>query len=89
MKPPTFAILFFIFTVNACSQTETPEFNFGFEKTTPNQKLPDNWFDWGMDGNLSIDTMIKHNGRNSVLIYMSEKKDSNSFGCVAYLIPAI
>jgi C-terminal processing protease CtpA/Prc len=79
-----------ILTANGFSQTNlvTTEFNFGLEKTTLNQKLPDNWFQWGSDYLLSIDPTIKHSGNNSVLIQPSEKRASGSFGCLAYSIPA-
>ena len=72
------------------SQTDlvSTEFNFGFEKTTLNQKLPDGWFQWGSNYLLSIDTMIKHSGDNSILIQPSGNRTSGSFGCIAYSIPA-
>ncbi|TSA38765.1 MAG: hypothetical protein D4R64_02145 [Porphyromonadaceae bacterium] len=37
--------LLFVWAVNAFSQTKTDktEFNFGFEKTTPGQILPNGW----------------------------------------------
>jgi len=80
-----------VLTICACSQTDlvSTEFNFGFEKTTLNQNLPDRWFQWGSNYLLSIDTTIKHSGKNSVLIQPSGYRTSGSFGCVAYSIPAL
>ena len=82
--------LFLFLSLVAFSQTNmvTPEFNFGFEKTTLKQKLPDNWFQWGNNYLLSIDTTIKHSGKNSILIQPSKGRTSDSFGCAAYSIPA-
>lgn len=62
--------------------------NLGFEKTTANEKLPDNWFKWGYeDYNLRIDSNEKHNGKYAILIEPEADKTENSFGCVAFSIP--
>ena len=83
-------IAFTILTAYAFSQTPmgTTGFNFGFEITSLRQNLPDNWFQWGRNYLLSLDTTIKHSGRNSILIQPSEARTTGSFGCVAYSIPA-
>lgn len=85
----TFTILFL--TVCSCSQVKVGSvgFNFGFEKTTQNQKLPENWFQWGSGYILNIDTVIKHTGKNAICIQPSEKTTANSFGCIAYSVPAV
>ena len=85
----TFLIFILTATIYSQSKTNTTEFNFGFEKTTPNKKLPEKWFQWGSGYNLSIDTIIKHSGKNSVLIQPSDNITSNSFGCIAHKIPAV
>lgn len=84
-------VIILLLSSSSCSQSESnaADFNFGFEKTTPNQKLPDNWFEWGSGYLLSIDTNIKHNGKNSVFIQQSNGRTSESFGCVACSIPAV
>ena len=72
-----------------CQNKSIPmEFNFGFEKTSANQILPDGWFQWGTNYLSGIDTAIMHSGKKSILIQPSDKRTSGSFGCVAYLIPA-
>jgi len=68
---------------------DTSKFNFGFEKVAVNQKLPDKYFIWGKDYDLSTDSITKHNGKYSVLIQPSDSWKAGSFGCVAYKIPAI
>jgi C-terminal processing protease CtpA/Prc len=74
-----------------CQTENKADFNFGFEKITPNQKLPDKYFRWGTvsDYNLSIDSTTKHSGKYSVLIQPSETRNPNTFGCVVSKIPAV
>lgn len=62
--------------------------NFDFEKTTPNEKLPDNWFQWGEGYNLKIDSIEKHSGKYAVLIEHEGERDEKYFGCVAQSIPS-
>ena len=72
----------------SCGQTNNHEFNFGFEKINSQKQLPDKWFQWGTGYKLKVDTITKHNGRNSILIEPIGQKSPNSFGCVAYSIPS-
>jgi len=91
MKKFTITVVLILLSANTFSQTEavTGEFNFGLEKTSLKQKLPDNWLQWGSSGSLlSIDTTNKHSGNNSILIHPSENRTKGSFGCAAYSIPA-
>jgi C-terminal processing protease CtpA/Prc len=90
MNKTILAIALTILTLNAYSQSNmvTTEFNFSFEKTSSGQKLPDNWFQWGINYLLSIDSTIRHSGKNSILIQPSENRTNGSFGCLAYAIPA-
>ena len=91
MKKFTITVVLILLSANTFSQTEavTGEFNFGLEKTSLKQKLPDNWLQWGSSGYLlSIDTTNKHSGNNSILIHPSENRTKGSFGCAAYSIPA-
>ena len=71
------------------SKSNATEFNFGFEKRTSNEKLPDGWFQWGTGGYLlTIDTVVAKSGKASVQIEAVGQKEANTFGCVAYSIPA-
>lgn len=90
MKKTILAIVLTILTLGAYGQRNlaTNEFNFSFEKTSSGQTLPDKWFQWGKNYFLSIDSTIRHSGKNSVLILPSENRATGSFGCVAYAIPA-
>jgi hypothetical protein len=91
MKKLALTVTIILLTSNIFSQTESDsgDFNLGFEKTSLKQKLPDKWIQWGtQDYLLSIDSTIKHSGNNSVLLQPSESRSSNSFGCAAYSIPA-
>lgn len=92
MNKAYLTFLIFIITSIIFGQAglNTTQFNFGFEIiTSSNQKLPDNWFQWGRGYNLSVDTQVKHNGKNSVLLQSPDKRTKDDFGCVAYRIPAI
>lgn len=90
MKKTNLAIVLTILTLGAYGQrnSATNEFNFSFEKTSLGQTLPDNWFQWGKNYLLSIDSTIRHTGKNSIIILPSENMATGSFGCVAYAIPA-
>jgi len=87
----TFVFLVLAFHIFSQTSANKAEFNFGFEKITPNQKLPDKYFRWGNvdDYSLSIDSTTKHTGKYSLLIQPSDTRKPNTFGCVAYEIPAI
>jgi C-terminal processing protease CtpA/Prc len=90
MKKTILAIVLTILTLGANSQRNiaTTKFNFSFERTSSGQTLPDNWFQWGKNYVLSIDSTIRHSGKNSILIMPSESRTTGSFGCIAYSIPA-
>ena len=80
-----------LLTISVFGQTDTKDkdYNLNFENTVTNENLPENWFQWGSGYNLSTDTITSNSGNNSVLIQPSKNRTSNSFGCVAYKIPAI
>ena len=90
MEKTFLAITLSFLTVCGCSQDNSipGEFNFGFEKTIPGQKLPDGWFQWGSNYLLEIDTTIVYSGKKSILIQPASNWTTSSFGCVACLIPA-
>lgn len=88
----TLQLLFlFLYVANAFGQTEknNPFYNSGFEKVTTGNRLPDGWFRWGTDDyTVKIDSSIKHSGNNSVLIESTKNSAKNSFGSIAYSLPA-
>jgi hypothetical protein len=74
----------------SCQTQNNVDFNFGFEKISNKDRLPDNWFKWGTeDFILKTDTIEKHSGSASMLIEPSGPRSEGTFGCAAYLIPAI
>lgn len=70
------------------AQSKTQDFNFGFENNSSGTELPNNWFIWGSGYNLRSDSLEKHSGKTSLLIEPKVDKSVNSFGCIAYSIPA-
>jgi hypothetical protein len=93
MNKPLLTLAFLLLALHAFSQptANKVEFNFGFEKITSYQNLPDHYFQWGNVGdyNLSIDPMTRHGGKYAVRIQATETRKPKSFGCVAYQIPAL
>jgi hypothetical protein len=91
MKKTLLLLLLTSFSYFSLGQTsDKTDFNFGFEKISNKNGLPDNWFKWGMeDFVLKTDTVEKHSGSVSVRIEPEGTKAEGSFGCVAYSIPAI
>lgn len=72
-----------------CQTQNQTDFNFGFEKISNQNGLPDGWFKWGMENFiLKTDSVIKHSGSVSLLIEPVGIKTEGSFGCVAYYVPA-
>jgi C-terminal processing protease CtpA/Prc len=90
MKTINIIISFCIIPFISLCQTETKstDFNLGFENTVLKKALPDNWFVWGSGYTLSIDTVVKHSGKNSVRIEPKGEVSEKLFGCVAFAIPA-
>jgi hypothetical protein len=85
--------LLFVLTINSFSQTKADktDFNFGFEKVTPGQKLPDGWIEGSVRAkgyNYRIDSLIKHSGRNSLVIEHSGPIEPTNFGLVRSQIPS-
>ncbi|MBN4081523.1 peptidase S41 [bacterium AH-315-C07] len=92
LKKIILLLLIFILPAATFGQTKAAntEFNFGFENTSSNENLPDNWIQWGSGYNLGVDTTVKHSGKNSIIIEPSSaSRTSNAFGCVAREIPAV
>jgi Peptidase family S41 len=83
-------MLIFCSFCTSCQTQKQTDFNFGFEKRSYKERLPDNWFKWGTeDFILKADTIEKHSGSASVLIEPAGPRTEGSFGCVAYSIPAV
>jgi len=76
--------------ITLCQSQNKSDFNFGFEKLSNKEALPDSWFKWGMENYiLKTDTVQKHSGAVSVAIEPVGIKTEGSFGCVACYVPAI
>jgi hypothetical protein len=86
MKTLILSALSLFLQAPAFCQSDTT--NFGFERTMKGGLLPDDWFQWGTGYVLKIDTTVKSKGKNSVVIQPLGEKLPNTFGCVAYAIPA-
>ena len=65
-----------------------PEFNFGFEKVSNKEKLPDTWFQFGSGYSVKLDPTEKKSGNNSILIERLPGATENSFGSVATTFPS-
>jgi len=91
MKKTILLLTFFCCSYLVSCQTQNnADFNFGFEKISNKDRLPDNWFKWGTeDFILNADTIEKHSGAVAMLIEPSGPRSEGTFGCAAYLIPAI
>lgn len=89
MKHLTLIILLVVSVSTSCkAQGKTKEFNFGFENNSSGVELPHNWFIWGSGYSLRLDSIEKHKGKVSLLIEPKDDRSVNSFGCIAYSIPA-
>lgn len=90
MKTLLLFYCFCLYPICLIAQTEPiVNYNFGFEKRTNSGKLPDDWIKWGMaDYTLTIDTICKFSGLQSLRIEPLTNKTQNSFGCCSYAIPA-
>ena len=91
MKKTILSVVFLWFYLFVTAQNENKtDFNFGFERITTRDQLPDKWYKWGTDNYIvKPDLTEKHSGTASVLIQPSGQLNYGSFGCVAYSIPAI
>ena len=91
MKIIIMTSVFLVLTLGTFSQTSTfkPELNAGYEHFTFNQQLPDEYSAWGSDYKLSIDSGMKFNGKNSLLLQPSGSSKSPYFGAVAYQIHSV
>lgn len=89
MKKTILTLIILALSFNTFSQKIANKFNLGFEKTTKNQLLPDNWFQWGSKNYaLKIDSTEKYQGKYSILIEPNSEIGKSDFGCIAYAIPA-
>lgn len=69
------------------SGMKATELNMGFERCSPNELLPDNWFNWGSGYDLIIDTIEKKSGKVSMLIEPAGKITQYDVGSVGYAFP--
>jgi hypothetical protein len=91
MKKTILLIVLISYSYYSLCQTEDKtDFNFGFEKISDKNRLPDNWFSWSTSAySLNIDHAEKHSGSSSLLIQPVGPRIETSFGCAAYSIPAV
>ncbi|HEX6227699.1 MAG TPA: S41 family peptidase [Chryseolinea sp.] len=82
-------LLFLALLLRGIAFCQSDTTNFGFERTAKGGLLPDDWIQWGTGYVLKTDTTVKAGGKNSVLIQPLGEKLPNTFGCVAYAIPAM
>ena len=91
MKTNLFILLFLSFlTFTAKSQKlNKTNFNLDFENNKIGDVLPDKWIRWGSsDYIVKKDSTLAHQGKYSSIIYQVPNADSNSFGSLAYQLPA-
>ena len=80
-------ILFSSLMVLCQTEIKSPEFNFGFEKVSDKEKLPDTWFQFGNGYSLKLDPAEKKSGNNSILIEPMPATSQGSFGSIATTLP--
>ena len=80
-----FLLLMNIFFISCQSQTTNNKFNLDFEEYNVSNELPKGWFRWG-DYEVEVDTVHAKLGKASGKII--SKKAHNSYGSIAYSIPA-
>ena len=76
-------LLLLLITGNVHSQKE--KFNLNFDQVEQERDLPDEWFRWG-DYKIEIDKRNPYSGEYAAKI--SSEENMNSFGSIAYEIPA-
>lgn len=86
MKKIILSLLLLCCMKSFCQSNKTSDFNFDFEKQTPGENLPDDWFVWGKDYKIEIDKSTAQHGKSSVSLVPARKEAE--FGCVVLAIPA-
>jgi len=90
-------VLFVLFANPLFAQTNTDEmitpadFNFGFESTKSNQALPDKWGTFSLNKGYKVtsDSLVKHSGRRSMRMELSDTTGASRYACISATIPAI
>jgi len=75
--------------ISGQNSNTTSKFNLDLERSASSGALPDGWFIWGSDFKLTVDTIVKHSGRQSVRIEPTGTYKSGTFGCLATSFPAV
>ncbi len=90
MRIVTAFLLFFIVANPCLSQplNTSSDLNLGFEIKSNENKLPENWFQWGSGYTISLDGETKNSGKFSALIEPMGIRSPGTFGCIAMGIPA-
>jgi hypothetical protein len=90
-------VLFVLFANPLFAQTNTDEtitptdFNLGFESTKSSQSLPDNWTRFSLNKGYKVtsDSLVKHSGRRSMRMELSDTTGASRFASISATIPAI
>ncbi|MBC3758429.1 peptidase S41 [Hyunsoonleella sp. SJ7] len=85
MKKSFLCLTLLLSCISCVQKQKSKKFNLDFETYNTQMLLPDKWFEWG-NYNLQADTVEVHSGNYSAKV--SSKNKHDSFGCIAYRIPA-
>ena len=79
-------------TIELAEMMISRDYNFGFEKISDSQRLPDGWRSEGLlntwSYKYSTDSITKHSGKYALLIESTDSTTERINGLVRYLIPA-
>lgn len=81
-------------TIDLSEVVISRDYNFGFEKVSNRQRLPDGWVSQAQLNpalsyhKYSIDSITKHSGNYALLIESTDSTTERHYGMVRYLIPA-
>lgn len=80
----------FLICIYSCKSQDYPSnFNLDFEEFNVSHSIPDNWIKWGTpDYTVNRDSLDKHSGKYSAVIFSGPNIQPNSFGSIAYRLPA-
>jgi C-terminal processing protease CtpA/Prc len=62
--------------------------SLGFEDVDASTLLPSGLRQWGRNFSLSVDSVVRHNGKNSIRIEPSPAAAPTDFGCWVFMVPA-
>ena len=76
---------------NVNPATTPADYNLGFESFKPDQPLPEKWSKFALNRGYHVmpDSLVKHSGRQSLRMELSDTTGASRFACVSTTIPAI